>query len=186
MAIDFAVVALSAALLRFELRAGQRRLERIGRGARLAALRAQDSSGGAIRTLSTLRGKRRIAVVAGKTSAVLPAIYDAHQQRAALDAADLSVIPVFADLDAIEQRRLELPPGGSYLLQATDTASWRKWYDVEREAMRRYFSDAVDECFVVIVRLDGKVGARGGGAPDFTKLVEEIGRLPSADQYGRP
>lgn len=182
--IDFGAVALAVVLLRAELRSGERRLARIARGARLAALRVRVSGG--VRALSTLRGRRRVAVVAGAASAVLPALYSAHERREALDKADLSVIPYFADLDPVQTARVELPPAGEYLLGAHNAQAWRTWYEVECATARSFFGDAVDECLVVIVRLDGKVGARAPGAPDFDKLLAEIGRLPAADQYGRP
>lgn len=188
MFIDLGVIAACLAALRLEQRAGKRRLERISRGARLAALRVSADGTKAVRSLSSLRKERRIVIVGGKSATVLSALYAAYDRREYFDNSALSVLPLFDDLDLVQERRLELPPNGTYLLEpySRDRAAWGEWLGIEREAARRLLGDAVDDCILVVVRLDGKIGARAAGSPDFDRLLDEVAKLPTADRYGKP
>ncbi len=184
--IDLGVIAACLAALRFEQKSGEKRLERISRGARLAALRISGGGVRGVRPFSSLRKERRIVIVGGKAGTVLSALYSAYERRENFDNSALSILPLFDDLDGVQERGLELPPEGAYRLEAYDRAAWREWLDIERKAARRFLGDAVDDCIVVVIRKDGKVGARAAGSPDFDRLLDEVAKLPTKDRYGKP
>lgn len=187
VAVDLGVIGACVALLRIEQKAGQRRLERITRGAQLAKLRVAGSGEQGIRPMKSLRWERRVVIVAGKSAKVLQALYDAYTRSERLEKLDVQVVPVFTDMDSVQEGRLELPPEGAYRASIYDRKAWREWLDVELQVAKRALgADAVEEVYVTVVRMDGRVGARAAGAPDFDKLLDDIARLPKKDKYGKP
>lgn len=170
-------------LLRREMQAGEKRLARMTRGARLAKLRVQDSVTQSIRSLADMRGKSRVVVVAGRSTHVDEALKSASMVSNSLMRYNLSVVPVV--IDSNEGDALSMP-SASWLLEPHITTEWKEWYEGEAEAMRNKLGDTVDDLMVLVIRLDGKVGARSTGTPIFEKLVAEVSALPSQDQYGRP
>lgn len=182
--VDVGVIGAAIALLRLEQRAGQKRLERISRGSRLAALRISGPQG--IRPMKDSRWERRIVIVAGKAAKVVQAVNEAYELKEQFAEHSLQLVPVFPELDSIQEQRLQLAPEGDYRASVYDRNQWRKWLDVELDAARKALGEAVDDVYVIVVRMDGKVGARTAGPPNFEQLLENLRRLPKKDQYGKP
>ncbi|CAN8066604.1 unnamed protein product [Agarophyton chilense] len=176
--INVSVVALCAFLLRLETKAGVRRLERMSRGAQIANLRFEDSVTRKITQLKELRSKFRVVLVAGGKEDVSQVMRNAEQLRDQISKAGLLVIPFISD-------EMEQVPARNWRMQPYGKEEWKRWLASERDAAKKRMKDAND-VLVVVIRLDGKVGARSVGAPLWSRLVEEVSRLPSKDQYGMP
>lgn len=179
MAVNLTVVALCAALLRFENKAGERRLERMSRGARIASLRIEDSVTRQIVRLKDLRGKTRVVLVAGASDNVVETMKSAEPLKDNLSKSNLLIVPFISGEDENVNVR-------NWRMQSYGKDEWSRWYESEREVAKARLSGKPDDVLVVIVRLDGKVGARSVGVPMWPKLIEEIAGLPQRDQYGKP
>lgn len=179
MAVDVGVIVLCALLLRAETRAGERRLERMTRGARLGNLRLEDAVTRQVVPLKELRGRKRIVLVTGSADQVATALPQDEETRDELERSSLVVVPL-PTADAGERAR----EGGRWVPYARE--EWRKWLDGEREEARKKLKRRMDEVFVIVVRLDGKVGARSVGAPKWGRLLQEVAKLPPKDNFGKP
>lgn len=170
---------MCGALLRFETKAGERRLERMSRGARIASLRVQDAVTRQVRTLKDLRGRTRVVMVAGPADKVIQAVDMSEEIRDGISKSNLIVIPYVTDQDntGAELRNWRMKPFA--------VEEWKRWYDAERDVVNARLRQTSD-VLVILVRLDGKVGARSVGAPMWPRLIGEIARLPKRDQYGKP
>ncbi|KAI0561463.1 Low psii accumulation 1 protein [Gracilaria domingensis] len=176
--INLSVIALFVFLLRLENKAGVRRLERMSRGAQIANLRIEDSVTRTITPLKQLRGKTRIALVAGGVEKVSQVMKEAEKLRDEISKSNMLIVPYISD-------DVERVPGRSWRMQPYGKDDWNRWLSTERDAAKKRLKDS-DDVFVVIIRLDGKVGARSVGPPLWSRLVEEVSRLPTKDQHGRP
>lgn len=185
--IDGAVIALCGILLWREGKAGETRLERMSRGARIAALRIEDVATGLVVFLKDVRGSKRVVVVAGSRTAVTECVGKADALKADLQQAGLLVMPCVLDDDAgrADFRKEFVALGWRFFPFAMD--EWLAWLQMEREVMQSRLSASDDDgVFVIVVRLDGKVGARSVGAPSWPRLLQEVSKLPPKDQYGKP
>lgn len=172
------MVSLCAFLLRQEGKAGEKRLERMSRGARIASLRIEDGVTRKIMRLKELRGKRRVVLIAGAGEQLKKAMEDAENMSEQISASNLVIVPFVYDNDeSVSLTACRMKPYG--------IEEWRKWMASERETAKKQMREAGD-VLVVIIRLDGKVGARSAGAPLWPKLVAEVAKLPKADKYGKP
>lgn len=184
--INLLVITICALLLRYENKSGTKRLERISRGAKLAALRIVNPEERIVK-LSSLRRNNRVVIIAGKPAIVLKTLDQAYEAREQLRELSLQVVPIFTGVDSVEESKIELPENdGNFLLASYDKKSWKEWLDIEQNVARKTFGDKIDECLVVFVRLDGLVGARMAGTPDFGRIVESVKSLPDKDMYGVP
>lgn len=174
-------MALCAFLLRTETKAGERRLERMSRGARIANLRVEDTVTRQVLPLKALRGRSRIVLIAGKGAKVLEAMDSAMEQKESLSKSNLLIVPFITN----NEDSLTLT-SKSWQMQPYGTGDWKKWFNGEVDVAKARLGPRADEILVVIIRLDGKVGGRSVGAPMWTRLVAEISRLPKRDQYGKP
>lgn len=156
----------------------------MSRGARLARLRVMDAATGAVNALSNLRSQKRILVLAGPAMNVLGALRDAERVADELAEVGFVLAPLVTDVDDSE-RKLQLPKK-KWVLEPFAEDDWKEWYEIERDAARFRLGDAVDELLVVVVRRDGKVGARSAGEVSFERVVAEARRLPKKDKYGAP
>jgi len=180
VAINLTVVTVCALLLRSETKAGERRLERMSRGARIASLRIEDAVTRQILRLKDLRGRSRVVLVAGTAAKVREAMANAEEAREGLSKSNLLIIPLVADGSSSEISET------NWRMQPFGKDDWLKWYEGERDIAKARLGAKADEVLVIIIRLDGKVGARSAGAPLWTKLIDEIARMPLRDQYGKP
>lgn len=189
IAIDLGVVGACALLLRFEKKAGEKRLERMSRGARLASLRAKEGRDGKVKRLSEWRGQSRVIIVAGNADKVRETMEGAAVVSAELVRYNLVVVPLVVDGDtadagdALDGNSSIIMP---YVAKPYARDEWLKWYELEKDVVKTNLRAKEVDLFVLIVRLDGKVGARSVGVPMFKRLIEEVSKLPKADQYGRP
>lgn len=156
----------------------------MSRGARLARLRVKDAATDAVSSLSGMRGQKRVLVLAGPAVGVLGALRDAEAFAKEIGEVEFVLAPLVTDVEANE-RKVQLPKK-SWVREPFAEDEWKKWYEIERDAARFKLGDAVDELLVVVVRRDGKVGARSAGELSFERLVAEARRLPKKDQYGSP
>lgn len=181
VAINLAVVALCSALLRAEIRAGERRLQRMSRGARIAALRVEDLPTRQVLPLKDLRGRSRVVLVAGPAGKLAEAMDAAREAREGLANANLLVVPFVTDGDLAPDAAAT-----TWRMQPHAREEWSQWCASEIELAKAQVRPAADDVLVVIIRLDGKVGARSFGAPMWTRLIAEVSKLPTKDQYGKP
>lgn len=182
VAVDLGVIGLCAFLLRREAKAGEKRLERMSRGARIAKLRLEDVATRQVVTLKGVRGSKRIVVVAGRADAVKDAMKGAFPAREELEESSLRVVPLITE-ESDEVSSEEVLRGWRFVPFAQE--DWMNWFAEEREISKKRLKDN-DDVLVIVIRLDGKVGARSVGPPMWSKLIEEVKRLPPKDQYGKP
>lgn len=181
MAINLGVVTICSLLLRVETKAGERRLERMSRGARIASLRIEDSATRQVLRLKDLRGRTRVVLAAGTEEKVLEAMSRAEEVKEGLSKSNLLIVPYIVSSTDAADASLR-----SWRMQPYAPDEWRKWYEGERAVAKARLGAKAEEVLVVIVRLDGKVGARSVGAPMWEKLIDEIAKMPVRDQYGKP
>mmetsp|Transcript_12802 Transcript_12802/g.25980 ORF Transcript_12802/g.25980 Transcript_12802/m.25980 type:complete len:305 (-) Transcript_12802:56-970(-) len=174
--IDVLVVAGCVALLRLDARTRERRLQRLTRGARLAALRIERFDGNQMVKLSSFRGEKRPIIVAGSAETVQEVLNQAKRFASDLENADLVIIP----LPTSGEFKFEL--SGAWTAKPLLTNEWLEWLSIEK----RVGKAEGDELFVTIVRKDGRVGARRTGRPSWPRLLDEVNRLPKKDKYGKP
>lgn len=174
------MIALFTFLLRLETKAGERRLERMSRGARIASLKVEDAVTRQVVQLKDLRGRIRVVLVAGKKEYITKAMSDAEEVKDGISKSNLLIVPYVTDGDEkeIDLRNWRMTPFAN--------EEWKRWYDAECEVAKGKLEDKVKDILVVIIRLDGKVGARSAGAPMWSKLIDEIAKLPKKDQFGKP
>ena len=123
------------------------------------------------------------------------------------------MLPFFTDLndDSMGWKAMQdnSPTGkwDTWLLRADDTSSWREWLINDRAMLMEKnakakpttssgssdtpVTGAAPTSFdrllrVMVIRKDGKVGARTVGPPAWPKLLKQIQLLPQQDQYGTP
>lgn len=163
-----------------ETKAGERRLERMSRGARIASLKVEDAVTRQVVQLKDLRGRIRVVLVAGKKEFVTKAMTDAEEVKEGVSQSNLLIIPYVVDGD---EKEMDLK---NWRMTPFVNEEWKRWYDAECEVAKGKLKEKVEDILVVIIRLDGKVGARSAGAPMWNKLIEEIAKLPKKDQFGKP
>lgn len=181
VAINLGVVGICALLLRLEVKAGNRRLERMSRGARIGGLRIEDSATRQVLQLKELRGRTRVVLVAGSGKRVSESMAAAEKLKKDLSRSNLLIVPFIADSSADSESTTRFWRMQPYIREV-----WRKWYEGERGILKARSGAQSGDVLIVIVRLDGKVGARSVGAPMWTRLIEEVRKLPNRDQYGKP
>lgn len=170
-------------MFNLEVRAGEKRLERMSRGARIAKLRLEDVATRQVVLLKDLRGSKRVVIVAGCSAAVEEALRDAAPLRDELEESSLRIVPLVVSDDNEAASVSTAPRGWRYVPFVQ--GDWRRWYDEECKIIGKRLNKDRDVA-VIIIRLDGKVGARSVGKPVWSRLVEEVRRLPPKDQYGKP
>lgn len=168
VAIDALALGGALALVRADLAAGARRIERLSAGRQLAALRvrmqrADDSS---VRQLAELRARRgrdaRVVLVAGAGARVQAAVDGCLAPGVAeeMAAQEMLLVPVVFDgaaLGAPPERaegvaHIALPAPGS-------EAEWRR-YLAEEEAPRAAGIDLSADALCVVLKKNGRVGQR--------------------------
>ena len=193
VAIDFGLSAAVGAAWFLDRRQGQRELARGEAAARVASLCVAVPRGakvfagpseGAVVRLGQLRGRVRVVVAcggAGMLTEAMAAVDEETQRR--LVAAGVAVVLCCTDgsdpvavLEAAGRgdplHDASLPP---WVCAASNKGeSWAAWLRGE-EAARQ----AADGGVYVVIRADGRVGARGLGAPPWKRLVAECERMPS-------
>lgn len=182
VAINLAVVTVCSLLIRAEIKAGERRLERMSRGARIASLRIEDSATRQVLLLKNLRGRSRVVLVAGTAEKVLEAMSRAEKVKEGLSTSNILIVPYIVSAAGAADASMR-----SWRMQPYASDEWQKWYKGEQDVAKVRLGAKAEEVLVVIVRLDGKVGARSVGVvPMWDRLIDEIAKMPVRDQYGKP
>jgi len=181
--IDLGVVGAAVLLIRADNAAGKKRLDRLSRGAALAALTVEDELGIA-RKLSYFRLKKRPVIVCGNADTVNAVMASAFSLRKELTEREVVVVPFIKGEGG--SAVFESWESGEWLAKPLRSDAWSQWMAKEAEAGRLRLSDMRETAFVVIVRKDGRVGSRSVGAPMWEKLIAEIDKIPKKDKIGRP
>lgn len=161
-------------------------MERISRGAQIARLRIEDIATRQIIELKSFRWEKRVIVVAGSGEKVKAALVSAESLREDLERVGLVVVPFIVSGEsegdfALSQDQISR----TWRYAPFAMADWTKWFNAERKFIKANL-ERDGSVLVIIIRLDGKVGARSVGPPVWQKLVDEVEKLPAKDRYGRP
>ncbi|KAJ1480782.1 hypothetical protein T484DRAFT_2775039 [Baffinella frigidus] len=173
--------------------------EKSGVREQLAQLPLELSSGEEIE-LRDLREDKRVVLLIGRASEVTRCINLAARSGSDLLKCDVSIVPVFTDLDDDTAGWQAMKDGSDkgawdpWLARPTSRADCIEWQNNDRLTMAEKNKDSAtvdankeDRLLrVYIIRKDGKIGARTVGPPAWAKLVKQIERLPERDEYGTP
>ncbi len=193
LAVDVAGAAFCYWLWAREQNAGNRRLERMRRGARIAALTVKEPVSGRIVRLSEFRKQARVVIVAAPREKLVSTMLAAQKVKDDLAACKVMVAPFEIatsesdknavspeDYSAEDLRIVGEMPRGSWMATPANENQWKEWLASER-ALSASSSVTDDNVFVVILRMNGKVGSRSLGAPKWDQLTEEVRTSPIDD-----
>lgn len=176
--VDVAAVAFFAFLWSREQAAGAARLERMRRGARIAALTVSEPVTGKVVALGRFRGESRVIIVAAPRAALGASLEGAAAVKKELLASDIIVVPLEiegaggggggddAEGPAPERTR------GSWVARPVNEPDWQAWLASEREESGRA-APSDDDIFVVSIKKNGRVLARTIGPPSWSKLTRD-------------
>lgn len=156
------------------------------RGARIARLRVEDLGTRKVCELKELRGDKRVIVVAGSSDGIRGALESATELKEEFDQVGLMVVPFVTEGSkgsSVSAAQQDL--GRTWRYAPFAPVDWTKWFDTERDVIKAKLGGD-GSVVVIVIRLDGRVGARSVGTPAWSRLIEEVRRLPAKDQYGRP
>ncbi|KAA8496780.1 Protein LOW PSII ACCUMULATION 1, chloroplastic [Porphyridium purpureum] len=194
--IDLGVIAIAVLLIRLDNKAGKKRLDRLSRGAALAALkveisrsgkaRSEESLSGKMTTLSSFRLYRRPVIVCGNADTVNAVLAQADPLKEELAQRDIIVIPYITG--GGDNAVLNSWSKGEWLATPVMREKWAAWFQKELELSKLKPSDVRDKALVLYTRKDGRVGGRTIGMPNWNKMIEGIDNLPKSgmDRLGRP
>ncbi len=198
IAIDLGAIALAAVAWKLDSQTKARKLGRLSRGAKIAALKVQLQEGGdggragerpvlSLADFRRDRGRaRRVVIVAGGqevVQAALDAAGAAGLKQRLVDNAFL-VVPVVLPAGAKEppstlglaQERLrgavDEPHVGCPLL----LREWQEYLAIEAAEARKQGIDPVKQGISVVLKLNGRVGQRAFGQPAWERLVGDVER----------
>jgi hypothetical protein len=172
--VDAAAVAFFAYLWTREQQAGTQRLERMRRGAKIAALLVEEPVTGKVVKLAHFRGHGRVVIVAAPTARLVACMAEAESVKAELAECQILVVPLEIKGESESVGGYRAVARGSWVARPLNDADWQDWLASERElSSRSSLSD--DDVFVVVLRNTGKVGSRTIGSPDWSKLAADAG-----------
>ncbi|KAJ8901980.1 hypothetical protein NDN08_004181 [Rhodosorus marinus] len=182
LAIDLGVVAGAVFLYQREVKAGERRLERLARGAMVGSLSIELSNRKVIK-VSDLRGSRRVLIVGGNSEKVKEILKAGKPFQKRLEERNLVVVPVAFDKIS-DFKELSGGWSGQSVAEAVLTNEWKLW--AEEESKRVRAPDIQKDIFMTIIRKDGRVGARSSQGLAWQRLLDDFEKLPKKDKYGTP
>lgn len=170
--VDVAAVAIFAFLWTREQQAGTERLERMRRGARIAALTVEEPVSGKVVRLGHFRGVSRVVIVAAPAKKLAACMEDATSVKKELSECDIVCIPLqIKGEDDTGTEEVSIARG-SWVARPVDDAEWQAWLASERElSSRSKLSD--DDVFIVVLKKNGRVLARTVGNPSWSKLAQD-------------
>lgn len=161
--VDVAAASVCYALWSAEQAAGARRLERLRRGARIAALGMEDAVTGERKRISGLRGEARVVIVCAVSEAMADVVKEVREIGDELKACRLAVVPFVTDGEQV----VGFP-------KPVGVSDWKGWLDAEREMAGRGGVEDDDKVFVVVLKLNGKVISRSIGPPAWNAIKEMV------------
>lgn len=175
--IDLAAIAFFAWAWKAEENAATARLERMRRGAAIAALSVEDPVSGKVLKLSEFRGRSRVVIVAAPREELARCMAEAQAQRELLSSCRIVVAPLEIDGSAgaaspSDGQASERDIRGSWVARPVDGRNWQSWFAAER-ALGSKTDVSDDKVWVIILRLNGKVGSRSLGAPKWEQLASD-------------
>lgn len=185
VAVDIGAIAFFAWAWKAEQDAGAARLERMRRGAAIAALTVEDPVSGKNLKLSEFRGRSRVVIVAAPREQLGRCMADAQAQRDRLAKCRIVVVPLEIQSAAGAEsgnsgQMTERDIRGSWVARPVDLSQWQDWFAKER-ALGTRAEPSDDNVWVIILRLDGKVGSRSLGAPKWEQLAGDVAQTPVED-----
>lgn len=190
LAINLGVIGICAFFWKREQDAGARRLQRMSRGARIAKLPVTEALTGKTLRLAEFRAKYRVVIVAGPRERIVQSMRSAQEMKEQLEKCRVMVVPLFTDsettVSASAESSVDSPlPLGPWISLPSNSKVWMDWLEAEKtESSKTELSS--DNVFVVVLRLDGKVGGRSLGEPMWARLFEQITKAPVRDRLGKP
>jgi hypothetical protein len=178
LGINLTAIGICAFLWKLDQDAGARRLERMSRGARMAKLRVEDSFTRQSIQIGKLRSEYRVVIVAGPAAKIAATLQEAETVCDDLTKHRLKIVPLVVDSTRSRSsadggdESVELPLG-TWIARPLGTSVWLDWLESEKE-MSSKSKLPTDEVFVIIIKLNGKVGSRSIGAPRWSSLVSEV------------
>lgn len=157
--VDVAAAAVCYTLWSAEQAAGARRLERLRRGARIAALGIEDAVTGERKRISGLRGEARVVIVCAGSEAMADVVKEVREIGDELKACRLAFVPFVTD----GEQAVGFP-------KPVGVGDWKDWLDSEREMAGRGGVEDDNKVFVVVLKLNGKVISRSIGPPAWNAI----------------
>ncbi|CAM9879278.1 unnamed protein product [Ectocarpus fasciculatus] len=197
--VDVTAIAVCVGLVKRDLDAQEGRMARMEIGAKLAGLkvRLQTKDDLSTVTLSALRRDRgrdkRVAVLVGGAEAVKSSLESALPYGTALETSDILIVPL------VLESRPGMTGGGADMFQASGAESdlesavgsahvalpvalnrWQEYIDSEVETALSQGIDPVKEGFSLVLKKNGRIGARSKGCPPWGTLVGDVVRRKEA------
>jgi len=208
-AINVVAVLVCAGVTYNDYRAGEKNLERIAQGARLAKLVVSPASAPAQRrNLGEYRRGNRVAICVGGEEYVqnLARSLSADQRAdentlaAQIDAVDLLVVPALVDASGgvndagacwrsttagDADRNFDLQRSAAVVAFPRGAQAWEVYLKQELETARSQGFDPVEKGLVIVVKKNGRILRRLTGQPPWSSL---IGTMEVADgsKFGMP
>eukprot|EP00904_Undaria_pinnatifida_P009430 jgi/Undpi1/5617/HiC_scaffold_2.g00892.m1 len=194
IAVDLGAIAASVFLVRRDLAAQDARMTRMEIGAKLAGLkvRMQLKDDQSTVTLSALRRDRgrdkRVAVLVGGPDAVRSSLESALPYGEALENSDILIVPLVLEgspggggasqgLRASGgENDLESAAGMAHVGLPVALNRWQEYIDSEVETAVSQGIDPVKDGFSLVLKKNGRIGARSKGCPPWGTLVGDVER----------
>ncbi|CAM9292906.1 unnamed protein product [Choristocarpus tenellus] len=203
IAVDLAAILGCLFLVRNDLNAQKSRLLRMEIGAKLAGLkvRLQTQDDVATVTLADLRRDRgrdkRVAVLAGGLEAVRTSLDSALPYAGALQTSDIVIVPLVLESPLVESNvtgaktgeMLRAAGGENDIASAVGQAHvalpvalnrWQDYINSEVETALGQGIDVVGDGFSLVIKKNGRIGARSKGCPPWETLVGDVQRRKAA------
>ncbi|CAM9924391.1 unnamed protein product [Ascophyllum nodosum] len=196
--IDLAAIGISAWQVKRDVDAQDGRLARMEIGAKLAGLkiRLQQEDDKSMVTLSALRRDRgrdkRVAVLVGGLETVRESLESALPYGEALETSDILIVPLVlearpgggsAGAPATDPSRfqasgrendLEAAVGRAHVAMPVALNRWQEYVDTEVETALSQGIDPLNQGFSLVLKKNGRIGARSKGCPPWGTLVSDV------------
>jgi hypothetical protein len=173
--INVGALAACAALLRNDLQAREKQMDRLLREDKLGACQLELANGRVLR-LAQLRGAARPVIVAGTPAQVATALEDAEPYKEVLADRGVLVIcvPISNDPGGEGSGEQPLPALTSEDLRWRAVPirldEWRRWFNEQASAAGK----SMENGLYLSLRLDGRVRGSGQGRPPWAKLAAAL------------
>ncbi|CAM9734492.1 unnamed protein product [Ectocarpus sp. 4 AP-2014] len=199
IAVDVTAIVVCVGLVKRDLDAQEGRMARMEIGAKLAGLkvRLQTKDDLSTVTLSALRRDRgrdkRVAVLVGGAETVKSSLESALPYGPALETSDILIVPLVlesrpgmtgggADMFRASgaESDLESAVGSAHVALPVALNRWQEYIDSEVETALSQGIDPLKEGFSLVLKKNGRIGARSKGCPPWGTLVGDVVRRKEA------